>query len=335
VHGHDHLSRSRASTPVGTCSGRNRPRPLGLPVARRLGPPPLGPRQRLAAPPQIPGPRPRPAPRHASPRLSRHGLRSRATQRPGNRRCPAPSALTPSGAQSSAIDMGRLRNRTRAALARRSGWNRLQVLRPSLLVTAAEEQGSTRRVRRPDRLHRIRGETRTQDGGVAAGAQVGSADTGPAQSVTRAARACRVPASPGSAPRVAASAGCPDRRVAGLRAPRRRKRGPPRAPSARVAASARAECPDRAACPIAPSAGSRRGPRAARPDRGERPAQKPPPAPPPPPPDPPPLKPPPLPEDDGEFPIVPSADIMPPRSGIAEPENIDAPLPAAAAPAND
>ena len=49
--------------------------------------------------------------------------------------------------------------------------------------------------------------------------------------------------------------------------------------------------------------------------------QKPPPAPPPPPPDPPPPNPPPPPpepDDAGEFPIVPSAAIIPPKLGIGE-----------------
>ena len=65
--------------------------------------------------------------------------------------------------------------------------------------------------------------------------------------------------------------------------------------------------------------------------------KKPPPAPPPPPPDEPPLNPPPppRPEDEGEFPMVPSADIMPPRSGIPESEKRPPPLPLAPpAPAN-
>src|SRR5918994_6601946 len=73
--------------------------------------------------------------------------------------------------------------------------------------------------------------------------------------------------------------------------------------------------------------------------RRSRPAapQNPPPEPPPPPPDEPPLNPPPppLPEDEGALPIVPSADIIPPTSGTAEPEKMLPPLPAAIPLAND
>ena len=61
---------------------------------------------------------------------------------------------------------------------------------------------------------------------------------------------------------------------------------------------------------------------------------RPPPAPPPPPPEPPPEKPPPppeLPDDAGEFPIVPSAPIIPPMSGMPEPEKMLPPLPVAPA----
>src|SRR6478752_2835616 len=69
-----------------------------------------------------------------------------------------------------------------------------------------------------------------------------------------------------------------------------------------------------------------------------RPPQNPPPAPPPPPPEPPPLKPPPPPlpppDEAGEFPIVPRADIIPPRSGTADPEKMLPPEPDAAASAN-